>query len=224
MKIITFLVDGGHGSDTGGKFSPPLENLITITGAIGVLKGSDGHQRLREYYYARLVAAEEVKQFSAQGVDARLLTPEQTDIPLKTRVARANKVVRQLGRENVCVISVHLDACPPCDGKWHIPGGDANNRWSMRVSLNASEESKHLADCFAKAAEENGIGVRRPMPKQNWWPQNLAICRDTHCPAVLVEGKFQDNIDDVRWLTSQKGFDATVATYVRAALLYAKTA
>lgn len=220
---MIFLIDNGHGSNTGGKCSPPVEYMSQPIGAIGVLQGSDGHQRLREYYYARLVAAEVVKRLQLQGYDARLLTPEQTDTPLRTRVARANNVARINGTANVCVISVHLDACPPCDGKWHIPGGNPNNRWSIRVSLNASKESKHLADCFAKAAEENGIGVRRPMPKQNWWPQNLAICRDTYCPAVLVEGKFQDNIDDVRWLTSHKGFDATVATYVRAALLYAKT-
>lgn len=220
---MIFLIDNGHGSNTGGKCSPPVEYMSQPIGTIGVLQGSDGHQRLREYYYARLVAAEVVKRLQLQGYDARLLTPEQTDTPLRTRVARANNVARINGTANVCVISVHLDACPPCDGKWHIPGGNPNNRWSIRVSLNASKESKHLADCFAKAAEENGIGVRRPMPKQNWWPQNLAICRDTLCPAVLVEGKFQDNIDDVCWLTSQKGFEATVATYVKAAILYAKS-
>lgn len=220
---MIFLIDNGHGSNTGGKCSPPVEYMSQPIGTIGVLQGADGHHRLREYYYARLVAAEVVKRLQLQGYDARLLTPEQTDTPIRTRIARANSYARNKGTANVCVISVHLDACPPCDGKWHVPGGDPNNRWSMRVSLNASKNSKKLADCFAKAAEENDIGVRRPMPKQNWWPQNLAICRDTLCPAVLVEGKFQDNIDDVCWLTSQKGFEATVSTYVKAALLYAKS-
>lgn len=220
---MIFLIDNGHGSNTGGKCSPPVENMTQPIGTIGVLKGADGHQRLREYYYARLVAAEVVRQLKAKGHDARLLTPEQTDTPIKTRVQRANNIARGNGISDTCVISVHLDACPPCDGKWHIPGGDVNKRWSMRVSLNASKNSKRLADCFAKAADDNGIGVRRPLPKQNWWPQNLAICRDTLCPAVLVEGKFQDNIDDVCWLTSQKGFDTTVATYVQAALLYIKS-
>ena len=221
---MIFLIDNGHGSNTGGKCSPPVEHeLDSPYTAIGVLKGADGHYRLREYHYARLVAAEVVNRLKTQGYDARLLTPEPTDTPLRTRIERANRIARQYDSANVCVISVHLDACPPCDGKWHVPGGDPNKRWSMRVSLNASKNSKRLADCFAKAAEENNIGVRRPLPKQNWWPQNLAICRDTLCPAVLVEGKFQDNIDDVCWLTSQKGFEATVATYVKAAILYAKS-
>ena len=82
--------------------------------------------------------------------------------------------------------------------------------------------------CAQDASQTNSPPQNVQQVPQFQWPQfqgpqNLAICRDTLCPAVLVEGKFQDNIDDVCWLTSQKGFEATVSTYVKAALLYAKS-
>lgn len=215
------LIDNGHGSDTSGKFSPPVENESGI-GTIGVLKGADGHHRLREYYYSRLVANNLPQFLKQKGIDARLLVSEQTDIRLGKRVERVNKICRST-TQDVIVVSIHLDACPPADGAWHVPGGDADKRWSIRVSLNASKKSKKLAEHIADAAEQNGVGVRKPMPKQKYWPQNLAICRDTICPAVLVEGKFQDNIDDVRWLTSEKGFQTTVKIYLDGITSYIKS-
>lgn len=35
--------------------------------------------------------------------------------------------------------------------------------------------------------------------------QNLAICRDTVCPAILTENFFQDNKEDVEYLLSDEG-------------------
>lgn len=43
------------------------------------------------------------------------------------------------------------------------------------------------------------------MPGQLFWMQNLAICRDTVCPAILTENFFQDNKEDVEYLLSDEG-------------------
>lgn len=67
MKVI---LDNGHGRDTAGKRSP------------------DG--RLREYAYTREMARRIAQDLKRQGIDVSLLVPEDTDVPLKERVERAN--------------------------------------------------------------------------------------------------------------------------------------
>ncbi len=47
--------------------------------------------------------------------------------------------------------------------------------------------------------------MRRHTEKESWWPQDLAICRDTPCPAVLTENLFMDNRADADYLLSERG-------------------
>lgn len=87
MKI---LIDNGHGRETPGKRSP------------------DG--RLREYAYNRLIAGRIVQRLQALDLDAQLLVPEQEDIPLPERCRRVNELCRRLGKDNVILISIHVNA------------------------------------------------------------------------------------------------------------------
>lgn len=186
MKI---LIDNGHGSNTPGKRSP------------------DG--RLREYLYSREVAQSVVNELKRRGYDAELLTPETTDVSLTNRCRRANEATRKAGGTTKCLlVSIHCDAAGR-DGQWHSARG-----WSARVSLNASKRSKQLAFYLADAARAKGITVRKPLAGQAYWPQNLAICRDTSCPAVLTENLFQDNREDVDFLLSPKGRQDIIALHV----------
>ena len=45
--------------------------------------------------------------------------------------------------------------------------------------------------------------------------QNLAMCRDTLCAAVLTENLFQDNREDVAFLLSEEGKQAVTAAHVQ---------
>ena len=195
MKI---LIDNGHGSTTAGKRSP------------------DG--RLREYLYTREVANAVVTALKRKGYDAELLTPETADVRLGERCRRANAATKQAGGVAKCLlVSIHNDAMPPNDDKWHTARG-----WSVRVSLNASKRSKSLAFYLADAARAKGLTVRKPLPGQAYWPQNLAICRDTSCPAVLTENLFQDNREDVEFLLSPKGRQAIIDLHVEGIINYIK--
>ena len=194
MKI---LIDNGHGYDTAGKRSP------------------DG--RLREYKYTREIAAVVVERLRALGYDAELLTPEANDVSLNTRARRANTICKAKGAKNVLVVSIHNNAAG--NGvNWLNARG-----WSAHVGLNASQRSKQLASHLAKAAEAQGLKVRRPLHTQDYWPQNLAICRDTLCPAVLTENLFQDNREDVAFLLSDKGREAIVNLHINGIIDYIKT-
>lgn len=176
MKI---LIDNGHGVDTAGKRSP------------------DG--RLREYAYARDIAKRVECALKARGYDADRVVTEENDISLSERCRRVNACCRKLGAGNVVLVSIHNNAAG-ADGKWHDACG-----WSAHISLNASANSRFLADRLIRAAELAGMKVRRYKPQEPYWRQNLAICRDTLCPAVLTENLFQDNKDDVDYLLSEEG-------------------
>ena len=194
---MVILTDPGHGENTAGKRSP------------------DG--RLREYKYAREIAAEVVKRLKSMDYNAQQLVTEENDISLGTRCKRVNDICKHFGASNVLVVSVHCNAAG-ADGKWHDARG-----WQACVSLNASAKSKQLASYLFDAAQEQGLKMRSPKPGQKWWAQNLATCRDTNCPAVLTENLFQDNLSDVEFLLSDKGREAIVNLHVNGIINYIKS-
>ncbi|WP_106828916.1 N-acetylmuramoyl-L-alanine amidase [Parabacteroides pacaensis] len=175
MKI---LIDNGHGAETPGKRSP------------------DG--QLREYAYAREIALRVVSRLQSAGIDALRLVPEETDVPLKERVARANKAYAECGRQAL-LVSVHCNAAG--DGsKWMSARG-----WSIFVDTTASARSKQLATEIARVAKSKGITVRQSSPSELYWSSDLYLCKHSNCPAALVENFFQDNKEDVAFLLSEAG-------------------
>lgn len=190
MKII---IDNGHGRDTAGKRSP------------------DG--RLLEYAYAREIAVRLERELKARGYDAQRIVPEENDISLKERCNRANRIYAAAGKKAI-LVSIHCNAAG-ADGKWHDAKG-----WSAYVSRNASKKSKELACRLIDAAETQGLKVRIYSQNEPYWTQNLAICRDTNCPAVLTENLFQDNREDVDYLLSEKGKQTIVELHVQGIMAY----
>ncbi len=168
---------------------------------------------LRECVYGREIASEVAAKLQAMGykcvIDYMPLDlPKQMQTPsaklerqreLAMRVNFVNELCRQNGAKNVLYVSIHVDASGN-DGKWHDPNG-----WSVRVGTKASRESKLLADCLFDAAQAHGLNMRRPTPKQKYWPQELFVLNNTNCPAVLTENLFQDNVNDVGLLLSDEG-------------------
>ena len=167
MKI---LIDNGHGILTKGKRSP------------------DG--KLLEYAYTRDLARQIVKILKSRGYNSELLVPEDDDIPLSERVRRTNAHCQVLGKSNVILISLHLNAAG--DGtKWMNATG-----WSC-YTCKGQTESDRLATCLYEAAEQilkNQV-IRTDYARDGDpdWEENFYILRHTLCPAVLVEQFFMDN-------------------------------
>ncbi len=191
MKI---LIDNGHGVNTKGKQSP------------------DG--RLREYAYAREIAKRVESCLKCKGYDVERIVEEETDIALSVRCKRVNDICRKVGSKNVLVVSIHNNAVGS-DGKWHSARG-----FSAFVGLNASANSKRLAACLWDKAIELGLKGNRAVPEEKCIMQNLAICRDTLCPAVLTENLFQDNLEDVDYLLSDEGKIAVTELHVEGIIDY----
>ncbi len=190
MKVI---LDNGHGRDTAGKRSP------------------DG--RLREYAYAREMARKIAQDLKRQGIDVSLLVPEDTDVPLKERVERANRIYAETGKQAI-LVSIHVNAAGN-GSTWFSARG-----WSVFVDPAASQDSERLATSLAEAAGNIGLTVRRETGGRNYWVSSLYICKHTNCPAVLTENLFQDNREDVDYLLSDAGKQAIVRLHVKGIIDY----
>jgi len=188
MKI---LLDPGHGLNTPGKRSP------------------DG--TLLEAAYNREIARLTLSQLQANGHDAQLLVPETEDIPLKERVRRVNAHCTALGKTNVILISIHVNAAG--DGtQWHTATG-----WSC-YTTKGHTLSDTLATCLYQSARHTlkvkAIRTDYARDGDPDWEENFYILRHTHCPAVLIENFFMDNKIDLAYLLSQEGRRAIVETII----------
>ena len=130
MKI---LIDNGHGLMTAGKRSP------------------DG--LFREAFYNREIARKVVADLLDKNLDAELLVPEDDDISLSERVRRINAHCLALGKKNVIVVSIHVNAAGN-GTKWFNATG-----WSV-FTCSGQTESDKLAECLCGSAIKNFPGVR----------------------------------------------------------------
>ena len=193
MKI---LIDNGHGIQTKGKRSPDSQLL--------------------EYAYTRELARRIVSILKARGYDSELLVPEDDDIPLSERVRRTNAHCQSLGKSNVILISLHLNAAS--DGtKWMNATG-----WSC-YTCKGQTQSDTLANCLYVAAIKNFPGRRIRTDysdKDPDWEENFYILRHTLCPTVLIENFFMDSLQDRDFLLSDEGLTAIVNTVLQGLCLY----
>ena len=184
MKI---LIDNGHGVETPGKRSP------------------DG--RLREYAYTREIAARVVTSLQTAGLYASLLVPEVNDVPLQERCDRVNRVCSELGRRNVCLVSIHVNAAGRGD-KW----------------MNAISDD--LATRLCEAAK---VWLPRHRLRTDYsdgdpdFEAGFYILNHTMCPAVLTENLFQDSKADCDFLLSAEGKEAIKQLHVEGIISYIRS-
>lgn len=190
---MVVILDNGHGVNTPGKCSPD--------------------KTLLEYKWTREIVDKLMVEFTKLGIRSVKLVPEDIDISLRERVRRANKIYKDNNKQAI-LISIHCNAAG-ADGKWHNASG-----WSVFVAQNASSNSKRLAKNLYQQAEERGLKGNRSVPKEKYWVQSLAMCRDTNCPAVLTENMFQDNKGDVALLLSEDGKKKIIDSHVQGVLAY----
>ena len=187
---MLILIDNGHGHDTPGKRSP------------------DG--KFLEYAYTREIATRIVADLTDRGYNAQLLVPEPEDIPLSERVRRINAHCNTLGKSNVIVISIHVNAAGN-GSQWLNATG-----WSCYTSKGQTT-SDLIAECFYTAAKKNFPGKRIRTDfsdSDSDWEENFYILRHTLCPAVLTENFFMDNPSDLEYIQSRAGKQAIIDTHV----------
>ena len=193
MKIF---IDNGHGQMTAGKRSP------------------DG--LFREPFYNREIARRVVSDLLDRGYDAELLVPEDDDVSLAERVRRVNTACFLLGKQNVILVSIHVNAAGN-GSQWLNATG-----WSVYTSKGQTASDK-LAECLCQAAIKNfpGHRIRTDMSDGDMdWEEGFYILRKSLCVAVLTENFFMDSISDLEYLQSRAGKQAVVDTHVEGIIEY----
>lgn len=192
IKII--LLDNGHGIDTPGKCSPVWP---------------DGTQ-LREWAYTRRVVKAIQERLLEQGVNVRIITPEDQDVPLKMRVDRINSIAKMHGASSCLLISVHLNASKETNQA---------RGWEIHTSKGTTASDRY-ADVFWD--EANKIIGRTSRMRGDYsdgdrdWDTNFYILSKSICPAVLTENLFMNHEADCRYLMSDQGFRSIVDIHVNA--------
>ena len=188
MKI---LIDNGHGQETAGKRSP------------------DG--RLLEWSYNREIARRVVAGLSSLGLDAELLVPEDEDISLYERCRRVNRLCLQLGKRNVCLVSIHVNAAGHGD-KWYNAEG-----WCCYTTPGQTAGDV-LANYLCQAALQNLPGHRMRFDYTDGDADQEAafyILRHTACASCLTENGFMDCVRSCEFLLSDEGKQAIVDLHVQ---------
>lgn len=192
MNAPLILIDNGHGSNTPGKRSP------------------DG--RILEYKYTREIAQEVYKKLKILGYKVKLITPEEIDIPLSTRVLRVNT---ECAKQNCIFISVHCNAAG--SGQWMNATG-----WSC-YTTKGKTKSDILAEYLYSYAEKFCLEqkIRRDVQDgDSDWEENFYVLKNTKCPAVLTENFFMDNKKDVEYLLSERGKQDIINLHVQGIVEY----
>ena len=138
---------------------------------------------------------------------------------LTWRVNYVNSLCSKYGTSNCIYVSVHVNAAG-ADGQWKSARG-----WSVYTS-----PGKTKSDTLATYLYNEAKSILPPDSKYYVrsdfsdgdpdYESNFYVLTKTRCPAVLTENLFQDNKQDVAFLTSEEGKQKIVDIHVQGILKY----
>jgi len=167
----TIYLDDGHGIETPGKRTPKMADGSVI----------------RENQFNAAVVAKAKAKFESCGFRVVLTAPEVEDVPLKTRIIRANedylmqqKVYPDVDKSKLGLFfSVHFNAL---DGRFGTNEGGVETHF-----YKTSKNGKALAACVQKH-----VALGTPQRNRGIKGTNLYVNRKTYMPANLIEFGFMD--------------------------------
>ena len=135
---------------------------------------------------------------------------------------RANFVNTQCakyGTSNCIYISVHVNAAG-ADGKWKTARGwcvytSPGKTKSDTLATYLYEEAKSILPADSKYYVRSDFSDGDPDYEANFY-----VLTKTKCPAVLTENLFQDNKEDIAFLTSKEGKEKIVNIHVNGIMRY----
>ena len=200
---MTIILDRGHGQNTLGKGSPYA------------LSGVKPEYYLKEWLWADEISCRIASILRRKGYNPYILVPEKIDVPLSVRCDRANRIYAQ--DKDSFLVSIHVDAYG--DGsKWEQPNG-----WSVWTTPGITK-SDTLADFLVTEAAKTFVGKRiRSYSFQSLgrdFEASFKILKDVKCPAVLTENFFQTNIEDCKYILSDKGKEDIIKCHVNGIINY----
>ena len=171
MNKIMIAIDDGHGMETAGKRTPAF---------------SDGRV-MRENEFNSAVADYLAEALKRNGFDVLMVAPDDTDVPLKTRVQIANDTRAK------AYISIHANAFGTT---WN--GANGLETWIYEKVMPDSETyrlAKCIHDALIKATGLRNRGMKRS--------SDLFVLKNTSMHAVLLECGFMTNEEEAALLMDE---------------------
>jgi N-acetylmuramoyl-L-alanine amidase len=194
VQIFKVGIDNGHGQETIGKRSP-----VTL-GAPVV------HEWVSNRQFAHAVMAELV----LRGVEAELLVPEDKDIPLIERVARAKAAGCQM------IVSIHSNAGKGTGIESFILEGDAEGK-KLAILLN-----KHVSQQTNLSTRTRGVATQVMYKGTAVDPLLCKLSVQQGISAVITKIGFYDNVHDLKVLRDPVLRKKAVTGIVKAICEYTK--
>ena len=214
---LIVCLDPGHAISTPGKRSP--------YSACKVEPALDFY----EYKFNREIVDMLAKKLSEQGIEVFITTDKNRDgdidVSLTTRATRAWNAIKASGKKGI-FISVHANA----NGKGSA--WDKAKGWST-YTTKGQNISDQLADYFYDEAEKIFDGKKLKIrtdksDNDRDWEENFTVIFKIEqfstkngkptVPSVLTENFFYSNVDDCKYLCSNKGKENIVKLHFQAIL------
>ena len=208
--------------------------VILGTAHLGTTPGKcSPDEKFRECEYSREIVKMIQEDLKEKGINAVIdyepLLPndkmkganakQEQSKELTWRVNYVNSLCSKYGASICIYISVYVFAAGS-DGQWESARG-----WSVYTSPGKTK-SDTLATYLYKEAKsilppDSKYYVRSDQSDcDSYYEANFYVLTKTKCPAVLTENLFQDNKDDVNFLTSQEGKRKIVEIHVNGIMQY----
>ncbi len=192
MSKFLIACDDGHGIETAGKRTPALKEDIKFRGKV-YKKGSIIHENEFNENIMELF----IEGCKRCGIDTIQVAPGDKDIPLATRVSKANSNKVDL------YISFHANALA---GTWQTKAYGLvvikHEKCSSKTNTLANNVYNYLkseVNWYSNGATK--YGVRKDTDISGY---SLYVLRKTSMPAILVEYGFMDNWEDVKVMCTDK--------------------
>lgn len=227
--MLTVLLDNSCGVNTPGKRSPEIDFINRQKKLADRERTAiDNAMQFREYIFTRQVIKEVAKRLDEINYNVVVITPEETDISLSSRIVRINTQCAKYGASKCVMISVGVNTTNR--NNW-IP----SRGWSVCYK-NEHNNSDKLSECMYTAANEifkankdlsnsfkstrYKLTLEQIVDENDEYESNVAIISGTNCPAVMIKNFFIDNKEDIKYLESKQGFEDIVNVIVQGIIKY----
>lgn len=184
MSRYTFLIDNGHGGlDEEGNYVTAPRKMY-----------DHGDFVFHEGVWNRKVVRTLCNMLSSEGINHKLLVPENADVSLRERVRRANELHMIPGGKKVIFISIHANAGK---GRGYEIYTSPGRTWSDVVA-------EYLFDGYEKVFP-NKVQRTDFSDGDRDKESRFTVLTDTKCPAVLTESGFMDRKEEAIWMLSDQG-------------------
>jgi N-acetylmuramoyl-L-alanine amidase len=185
---MVILLDAGHGGIIDGKYQTKGKRSPVWEDGTQYFEGAGN----------RLIVASLRKMLHVHGIKYEIITPEESDIPLSTRVARANAYCKKYGSKGCLYVSIHSNGFKQ----------ESAHGWSVYTT-----KGETMSDIYATAlyeeAEKMWANEKFRKDTKDGDPDkeaNFYVIKHTRCAAILSENFFMTNERECKkYLLSAEG-------------------